>query len=269
MADLSKSVSSRQNEDGHGQREGHIWAQQGEQIIDQPHGVGHLIHRNQRHMHGDGHHGNDARIQESLQWRVYFFIAIFGGLRRGEVCALTWEDIDFSKHVIKINKAFANTKNGQILKAPKTDSAIRDLTLPDFCFDMLAELKKEQLQKVLLMGTAWNGHRNNEEDNYNQNYVFTQYDGQPVNLSTPSHKFKEIIDMYNSTCEKEKDKLPNIRLHDLRHTNATLLLSQNTDIETVSRRLGHSKTSVTLDIYGHALPENDEKASLALKKMFI
>ena len=89
--------------------------------------------------------------------------------------------------------------------------------------------------------------------------------------------------MYNRACEdeaekmdNEKDKrkklaerLPKIRLHDLRHTGATLLLGENTDIETVSRRLGHSKASVTLDIYGHALPENDKKASDALEAMFI
>ena len=58
-----------------------------------------------------------------------------------------------------------------------------------------------------------------------------------------------------------------IRLHDLRHTGAALLLGSGVDIETVSRRLGHSKASVTLDIYGHALPENDKKASDILADM--
>ena len=75
--------------------------------------------------------------------------------------------------------------------------------------------------------------------------------------------------MYNKNCEKEENRLPLIRLHDLRHTSATLLLSNDVDIETVSRRLGHSKASVTLDIYGHALPENDRKAANALEKMLV
>ena len=89
-----------------------------------------------------------------------------------------------------------------------------------------------------------------------------------MNLDTPYHKFKEVIALYNAQCEKEEDKLPNIRLHDLRHTSATLLLSENVDIETVSHRLGHSKASVTLDVYGHWLKETDEKASDTLENLF-
>ena len=112
------------------------------------------------------------------------------------------------------------------------------------------------------------GNRGNKD--FSNNTVFIQLDtGLPLHLSTPGHKFAEIISLYNATCEREEDKLPKIRLHDLRHTGATLLLSQNTDIETVSRRLGHSKASVTLDIYGHALPENDRQASDTLEAMFL
>ena len=65
----------------------------------------------------------------------------------------------------------------------------------------------------------------------------------------------------------EEDKLPNISLHDLRHTNATLLISERVDIETVSRRLGHSKPSITEDIYGHPIDANDEKAARALEAL--
>lgn len=89
-----------------------------------------------------------------------------------------------------------------------------------------------------------------------------------MHLSTPTHKFIEILDMYNNSCTREEDKLPRIHLHDLRHTSATLLLSENTDIETVSHRLGHSKASVTLDIYGHALPAKDQQAADVLEAMF-
>ena len=106
-------------------------------------------------------------------------------------------------------------------------------------------------------------------DSFDENTVFIQNKaiGQPLNLSSPGHKFHEIIDLYNATCKKEADKLPHIRLHDLRHTGATLLLGNNTDIETVSKRLGHAKASVTLDIYGHALPENDKTAAKTLEAM--
>lgn len=209
-----------------------------------------------------------------LQWRVYFTIAIFGGFRRGEMCALTWRDIDFDKQIISITKATAGTKEGQIVKGPKTSAGIRDIVMPSECFALLKEWKKEQRIMILKMGTAWQGHRDvvkdgKTVDSFEDNTIFIQIDnGLPVHLSTPGHKFGEIIDLYNGTVEREEDKLPKIRLHDLRHTSATLLLSKNTDIETVARRLGHSKASVTLDIYGHALPENDRQAAEVLGSMF-
>ena len=145
--------------------------------------------------------------------------------------------------------------------------------MPDFVIKLLSRLKQEQTALCVKLGTAWKGHRNGKDkdgnkDSFDDNVIFIQDDGSPIDLSTPRHKFAEIIDLYNATREKEEDKLPHIRLHDLRHTNATLLLSQDTDIETVSRRLGHSKASITLDIYGHALPENDKKASDALAAVF-
>ena len=106
-------------------------------------------------------------------------------------------------------------------------------------------------------------------DSFDENNIFIQIEnGLPMHLSSPSHKFHEICDLYNSTRKKEEEKLPRIRLHDLRHTGATLQLGNHVDIETVSHRLGHSKASVTLDIYGHALPENDKQAAETLAAMF-
>ena len=66
----------------------------------------------------------------------------------------------------------------------------------------------------------------------------------------------------------EKSKLPQIRFYDLRHTNATLLIAEGVDIETISHRLGHAHASTTLDIYGHPLPDKDEQAAAALEKLF-
>lgn len=225
-----------------------------------------------------------------FQWRVYFELAIKATFRRGEECALTWRDIDFRKQTISIKKAMSSTKaDGQFVKDPKTSAGIRDLIIPADCIELLKRWKEEQLALCNEMGTAWKGHRDKIEDgkqtdSFEDNTVFIRLDcGLPLHLSTPGHKFAEIIAMYNAAIEKEAEQLhskaekrqklaeqlPKIRLHDLRHTGATLLLGENTDIETVSRRLGHSKASVTLDIYGHALPENDKKASDALEAMFI
>jgi len=73
-----------------------------------------------------------------------------------------------------------------------------------------------------------------------------------------------IIKRYNASVKNEAEKLPDIPLHGLRHTSATLLISQNVDVKTVSNRLGHAQTSTTMDIYSHALKKMDEQAAVVL-----
>ena len=209
-----------------------------------------------------------------LQWQIYFMMSIYGTFRRGELIAMTWEDLDMENCIASVTKSMTKTKEGgQFTKEPKTDASIRDLTLPEECFVLLRQWKMEQMALCVNLGTQWLGHRNIRKedgtmDSFDKNTIFIQMDcGLPMDLASPGHKFKEILTHYNDACKKEADKLPMIRLHDLRHTGATLLLGSGVDIETVSRRLGHSKASVTLDIYGHALPENDKKASDILADM--
>lgn len=205
----------------------------------------------------------------STMWKAYFYMAIFGGFRRGEMCALTWEDITFNEVtkelIVRINKAAALTKgNGQIVKDPKTESSVRDIVVPN-CFDVFRKWKTEEREMMMEYGSAWEGRW----DDFEKQNVFIQVqNGAPIRVDTPTHKFREILNRYNASCESEDQKLPIIRLHDLRHTMATLLLAENTNIETVSHRLGHSKASITLDVYGHALPDKDRQAAQALEKMF-
>ena len=200
-----------------------------------------------------------------FQWRVFFNLAIYGGFRRGELCALTWNDINFEDNTITIRKAFSKIKGGQELRSPKTESGFRTVTLPSGSFSLLHEWYTMEKELSFKLGTLWSGHRGK---NFNQNYVFIQLDcGEPMSVDTPTHKFREIIDMYNRTCENEDDKLPLIRLHDLRHSSATLLISNGVDISTVSHRLGHKHTSVTLDVYSHFLPDKDSQASDTLERL--
>lgn len=202
------------------------------------------------------------------QFQVYFTIAVYSGFRRGEMVALTWEDINFETQSIDINKAMAKTKSeGTVLKDTKTVSGNREIKLPKVCFDMLREWKVQQRELSLQVGTQWQGYRGKEFDKNNV-FIQTENDiGLAMHIDTPTAKFRDIINLYNSSVDDPEKKLPMIRLHDLRHTSATLLLSQGADIETVSHRLGHSNPSVTLDIYGHALECMDEKASDILENL--
>ena len=181
--------------------------------------------------------------QEHIQHQIYFNLALFGGFRRGELIALTWDDIDVKNHKIRINKAIHKCSKGELVSTPKTKSSNRSITVPFNCFELLDE---------------W--HKTNKNE-----YVFIQKSGERMAVDTPCRRFKKIIENYNKTAE---EPLPVIRLHDLRHTNATLLLANNIDIETVSHRLGHAQCSTTLDIYAHAVPEMDRRASELLCSIF-
>ena len=200
------------------------------------------------------------------QWKAYFNVAIYGGFRRGEMLALTWEDIDFQENTVSINKSLGlSKKNGQALKETKTLAGNREVELPEKVFAILRQWHKEERELSVLLGTKWEGYSGADFD---KNPLFIQLDnGLVMSLSTPTHKFKEILSDYNKMVSEE-EQLPDIRLHDLRHTSATLLLSENVDIETVASRLGHANPSVTLNVYGHALKKKDKTASDTLARLF-
>ena len=200
-----------------------------------------------------------------FQYQVYFNLAIIGGFRRGELIALTWKDIDFTERTISINKASARTKGGQVIKEAKTKASVRTIKMPSQCFELLRQWKAQQRELSFTLGTKWEGYRGKDFD---KNFIFIQLDnGNMMNLDTPYNKFKRVIELHNERCDKG-DRLPLIRLHDLRHTSATLLISAKEDIETISHRLGHSKASVTMDVYGHWMEETDEKASETMGRLF-
>ena len=98
----------------------------------------------------------------------------------------------------------------------------------------------------LKLGDAWK----------NCNRLFTNLNGSPMALNTPYKKLQRIL---------KENGLKKVDLHSLRHSNASLLIYQGTDIKTVSKRLGHSQTSTTLDIYAHQVKEAEERAAEALE----
>lgn len=201
----------------------------------------------------------------SIQFRALFTLAIYGGFRRGELVGLNWDDVDFTDRTIRIQQAVSLSDEGQYLKTPKTEAGKRTVKVPKVCFDLLKEWKTEQTKICVELGSKWEGYRGRD---FGKNPVFIQTNtGRRMNVQTPSAKFAKIIKAYNQTVD-ESERLPLIRLHDLRHTSATHLIANGVDIETVAKRLGHSKASFTLDVYGHALEENDEKASDTLEQIF-
>lgn len=192
------------------------------------------------------------------QFRVLFNLAIFSGLRKGELLALQWSDIDFDTDQIHVTKAVSVVNGQPICKAPKTKNSVRSVTIPAFLTARLRALKAAQTRYRLSVGDYWQG----------DNWVFTQENGKMMNYSTPHHTMHDIITRYNAG-KPEAEQIPHIPFHGLRHTSATLLIASKQDVRTVSSRLGHAQASTTMNIYAHALKETDRKAANALEEMLV
>ena len=191
------------------------------------------------------------------QFKLFFLLALFCGCRRGELLALTWADLDFHAGSVSITKSTGIVNGKPLTRAPKTRSSVRVLSVPGSVLEVAKAYRKEQLQYRMALGSKWEG----------DNYIFIQWNGRQMHPDTPYNTFKRVIRRYNESCSREEDKLPEIPLHGLRHTSATLLISQNVDVRTVSGRLGHAQTSTTMDIYAHSLKKMDEVAAEKLENL--
>ena len=198
------------------------------------------------------------------QMILYFNLAIYGGFRRGELIALTWNDVNFDKGYISVNKSCSKVKGGQIQKDPKSKAGIRCVPLPPNCMSMLKNWRQHEREYAFSLGSYWKGAPLSD---FGCCHLFIQEDGKQMYIDTPTHKFREIILRYNDTCRYEKLLLPEIHLHGLRHTFATLMISLGYDVVTISKMLGHAKVSITLDVYSHAFKENEVKASNDMYKL--
>ena len=205
---------------------------------------------------GITYHISEYSEQRSIptQFKLFYLLALFCGMRRGEIIALEWSDLDFNNNTVNISKSTTVVNGKPLTKVPKTATSIRKISVPISVMAIAKAYRKEQLEYKMALGSQWNG----------SNYIFIQWNGRQMYPDTPYNTFKKIIKRYNSSIEDKEKRLPEIPLHGLRHTSATLLISQNVDIRTVSNRLGHAQTSTTMDIYSHALQKMDEKAANAL-----
>ena len=137
-----------------------------------------------------------------------------------------------------------------VIKETKTTSSDRVLSLPNILADLLRKLKHEQNLTILKLGDLYE----------NNNFIFTTWNGKIMNLYTPTNWWRDFV--------KEHD-LSNVTLHGLRHTCCSLMLKEGNDIATISKTLGHSNISTTLNIYSHMIEDNKKKAIDSVASYFI
>lgn len=203
-----------------------------------------------------GDYTTEKEIPEQI--RVLFNLAIYGGLRKGELLALEWSDIDFNADTVSVTKAVTVVDGQQVTKAPKTKTSWRVVSIPHFLTQRIRALRADRLKYRLSLGDYWKG----------ANWVFIQDTGKQMCYSTPYSAFHDTLVRYNAG-RPVADQLPLIPFHGLRHTSATLLIASKQDVRTVSSRLGHAQASTTMNIYAHALQETDRKAVNALEDILV
>lgn len=202
-----------------------------------------------------------------LQLKVFYTISLYCGLRKGETLALHWNDIDFENRTISISKSVGKGEEGAVIKKPKTVTSIRTVTFPDDMTPLLKQYRSEYNQYRFSLGTAWQGDGN----------LFIQDDGKLMGRSTSYQAYKRHIRRYNEWVRENPEEakkggyevLPEIPLHGLRHSCATLLNYLEVNIIDISKILGHAKSSTTMDIYAHSFEEQNTEAANKLNDFLL
>ncbi|HWQ43808.1 MAG TPA: site-specific integrase [Desulfosporosinus sp.] len=202
----------------------------------------------------------EALLVEPIKYRCLVTLALFTGLRRGELLGLEWKVIDMDKGQLAVVKQSQYTpETGIVDRTTKTESSKRLISIPPSIVALLKEYKAAQNEERLKVGDLWQ----------KSDRLFTTWDGKPMHPDTVSSWFNDFLNRHNEKMLiEEKIPLPHIRFHDLRHTSASLMISQGVSLKNVSSRLGHSSITITADIYTTALQSADKEASNKLEDLF-
>lgn len=177
---------------------------------------------------------------------AFWHLALATGMRRGELLGLRWKDVHLDRCTITVRQSSTFTSAGRELGDPKTPNARRTLTVPPSAIGVLREHRLRQLQERLKKVEVW----------VDRDLVFAGEMGEGVWEATVRRGLLAGVAVSG---------VPRIRVHDLRHTAATLMLLRGTAVQVVSKRLGHANPVQTWRTYAHVLPTSDQEASDCLE----
>ena len=167
-------------------------------------------------------------------------LALATGMRRGELLALRWSDVDLDKFQVNVERSLEHTKgHGYRFKTPKTKHSRRAISIPSSTVDMLRDHRRQQLELRMALGMG------KPPADY---LVFCRYDGRPLPPNHLTYRWRMAV----------KGQWV---FHALRHTHASALIAAGHDVVRVSRRLGHSSPTITLRTYAHLFEAGPDKAA--------
>jgi integrase len=197
---------------------------------------------------------DDARkflsAAQKAPWPYYhlFYTMLFSGLRRSEALALTWGNLDLDLCTLRVTRTLHRISGGKyVIQPPKTRKSRRQLDLPASLALLLRDYRGEIETQQLLLGKPLT----------DDDFVFAHPDGTPLDPSTVTHQFGKVV---------RKAGLE-LRLHDLRHSFASIMLAAGVNVKAISQSLGHANIGVTLDIYAHLLPSAGKSAAERFDKL--
>ena len=179
-------------------------------------------------------------------FEVLIHLAVFTGLRRSELCGLRWSDIDQETKTVSVSRVKHQKGRGVVFEEPKAKSSSRLLALSVASVDLLARYKREQADQRRFQGA----------DLGDEELLLTWPGGTPITPDAASKAVPRIA---------KQAGLGHVTLHELRHTNATLMLRQDVHPKIVQARLGHATISTTMDLYSHVLPGMDAAAAQSIE----
>ncbi|MCX6009220.1 MAG: tyrosine-type recombinase/integrase [Chloroflexi bacterium] len=214
--------------------------------IDLPH-----CQRPEMHVMNEDNIQTFLEAAKSTPYYTLFYMALFTGMRRSELLALRWCDVDLILGQISVNRSLHHLRDKSLVfRTPKTAKGRRTIALPPSAILVLKEHKKQQGQIRLMLGTLL----------VDDDLVLSQSDGRPLLPDTVSHAWAKLA---------QRTGLKGIRLHDARHSHASLMLKQGIHPKIVQERLGHASIQVTLDTYSHVAPGLQEAAAIRFDEAFI
>jgi len=191
-----------------------------------------------------------ADVLELDAYKVIVYLTIDTGMRTGEITGLHWTNIDLDKRTVSINKQRQYVNGyGSFEKAPKTESGFRMITLSGTVTAMLKKYRNHQIEELFALGETWKA----------DNLVFVHEDGTPIHPHRPYKWFTEFL---------KRHGFQKITYHQIRHTNASLLISAGVDMVTLSGRLGHGDKNVTLNTYSHIIKSKEEQAANSMDAFY-